>query len=498
MSSKYKADGRTAAGAGSGDPSPPGGDGWAALLRSGRGARIAALSLGVWLHAADGLLVATLIPDIVADIGGSAFIAWTIALYEIGSITAGAASGLLALRFGVRGAMRYAALLYAIGCLISALAPQMHSMLFGRLLQGLGGGALVAVALVAASGLFPGALLPRVMALISTVWGASSFTGPLIGGVFAALDMWRGGFLFFALQALALIVIVQRTLPADSATGSPADGPVDSGTRRRLPWRRLLVLSLSILLIASAGIDVGLPPALLLLAGGAGLWLFLRLDAAGDAERLLPHGQFDPRRASGAALLLVLCLAASTVSLSAYGPVLLGSLHGSSALAAGYIIALSSIGWTLGAVATSGTPAARDGLPILAGTGLILCCTAGLALLMPVGPLWAIALLAVGEGAGFGMAWGFVLRRATAGLDTAEQARVSAALPTVQRAGYALGAAGVGIIANALGFAEGIDAHSASAVARWIFAAGLPVLLLGLWAAWRLCRATASAQAAAA
>jgi len=478
-------------------------DGWLALLRSGRGARIAALSLGVWLHAADGLLVATMIPEIIADIGGSAFIAWTIALYEIGSITAGAASGLLALRFGVRGAMRYAALLYAIGCLLSALAPQMQTMLLGRLLQGLGGGALVAVALVAASGLFPGALLPRVMALISMVWGASAFTGPLIGGVFAALDMWRGGFVFFALQALALIAIVQRTLPADSAAHSAthsagraaADGaPAADPPAQRLPWRRLLVLSLAILLIAAAGIDVGLPPALLLLAGAAGLWLFLRLDAARDADRLLPRGQFDPRGASGAALLLVLCLAAATIALSAYGPVLLSTLHGSSALTAGYIIALGSIGWTLGAVATAGTPAAHDGLPILGGAGLILCCTAGLALLMPLGPLWAIALLAAGEGAGFGMAWGFVLRRATAGFDpvrdAGERARVSAALPTVQRAGCALGAAGVGIIANALGFADGIDAASATRVARWIFAAGLPLLLLGLWAAWRLCRAT--------
>jgi hypothetical protein len=43
-----------------------------------------------------------MIPGILNDIGGAALVAWVFALYELGSITAGAASALLGLRFSLR------------------------------------------------------------------------------------------------------------------------------------------------------------------------------------------------------------------------------------------------------------------------------------------------------------------------------------------------------------------------------------------------------------
>ena len=59
---------------------------WLTLRQSGAMGRFALLCLGVWLHAADSLVTATLVPAIVGDIGGIAYVAWTIALYQIGAI----------------------------------------------------------------------------------------------------------------------------------------------------------------------------------------------------------------------------------------------------------------------------------------------------------------------------------------------------------------------------------------------------------------------------
>ncbi len=53
---------------------------WRALVHSELFGRLALLCFGVWLHAADGLMVATIIPSIIADIGGATLIAWTFAL----------------------------------------------------------------------------------------------------------------------------------------------------------------------------------------------------------------------------------------------------------------------------------------------------------------------------------------------------------------------------------------------------------------------------------
>ena len=147
----------------------PAGPGWPTL---------AVLCLGVWLHAADSLLAATVMPSAVAEIGGLAFIYWTVALYQLGSIVAGALTGILALRLGLSAAMTVAALVYAAGCAVSALAPDIAAMLLGRLLQGWGGGWMVALSHVGVTQLFAPERWPQLLAVISGVWGVSALTRP--------------------------------------------------------------------------------------------------------------------------------------------------------------------------------------------------------------------------------------------------------------------------------------------------------------------------------
>src|SRR5260221_10635484 len=59
---------------------------WRELGESGRLPQFILLCLGVWLHAADTLVTATIMPVVVEDIGGVAYVNWTISLYQIGSI----------------------------------------------------------------------------------------------------------------------------------------------------------------------------------------------------------------------------------------------------------------------------------------------------------------------------------------------------------------------------------------------------------------------------
>lgn len=57
-------------------------------------------------------------------------------------------------------------------------------LLAGRTVQGLGGGALVALVYIAQNRFFPNRLVPRIVACLSVVWMASALCGPLIGGAF--------------------------------------------------------------------------------------------------------------------------------------------------------------------------------------------------------------------------------------------------------------------------------------------------------------------------
>ena len=327
--------------------------------------------------------------------------------------------------------------------------------------------------------LFPARLMPRAMAAMSLVWGASAFLGPLIGGLFVTHATWRGGFVFFGVQALVLggwIWIALRREKRDVA-------PAKTG---RLPVWRLVLLCLAVLGVAYAG--VAATPSLMalsLLAGLGALALFAVRDAKSGADRLLPLGAVNPATRLGAAIVMVLAMSAAAMGLTTYGPLLMAHIHGSSPLLAGYIVALSSIGWSVAAVLVSGSPARRD--PFLIALGMVMVVLSGVGLLIsiPNGPVWLIAVSAGLEGAGFGLAWTFILRRATSLAPEGEVERLTAALPTVSRLGYALGASAMGIFANVAGFDASSTVAEAQHVARVIFAGSLPIAVLALLATIR-------------
>ncbi len=471
--------------------------GWSALLTRQNAGNLALASLGVWLHAADSLVVATLLPAIVAELGQVNLVAWTFALYELGTIVAGAAGALAATRLGLRRAMALAALAYLAGCIVSATASSMPPMLAGRLLQGLGGGGLMALSFVAVGRLFAPALMPRVMATISALWGVSAFAGPFAGGVFAEIGWWRGAFWFFGVQAglLALWIALARGLATElpgnrqERTVASGHGGENGAATSAFPGLRLGILAGGVIMIAAAGIDVRpVRSALLIAAGVALIALFAALDRRSGDARLLPPAAFNPAAALGAPLMMALSFAMATSAIGLYGPLLMTVLHGVSALEAGYVVALASIGWSVAAVATSGAAERHDSMLIAGGMITLTLSVFGFMATMPDGPFWALPLFATLEGAGFGVAWTFILRRALARAPAGERDRFASALPTIHRLGYALGAAMIGIVANAAGFRDGVSVETAHPVAFWVFFAGLPFAAVGLYATWRFTR----------
>lgn len=452
---------------------------WRELWTGGHITRFSILCLGIWLHAADAMLVATLMPSAIEEIGGATLINWTIALYQLGSIVAGAATGLLAIRFSLRPAMVGAACVYAAGCAVSALAPDMGTMLAGRLAQGIGGGCLVALAYVGLSQLFPTRLLPRLIAIMSAIWGSSAFAGPLIGGIFASLGLWRFGFWAFAAQAVLLIVAVLLLPASQSSSQAPS--------ANRVPWGRLAIFSGSVLAIATAGIEVSIETSPWLCSLGLLLlWLFFKLDGGARDTALFPRGSLDLGQPIGAGIVMVLAAAAATISFTVYGPILIKTLYGATPLTAGYMIAIESISWSVAAIMFSGVTILRERAVIRAGSVLMTIAVAGLAIAMPHGSLLSLIPFLVFAGAGFGMVYAFVLRRVVAHASPEDKERASSAIPTIHWMGYAIGSAACGMIANTAGFAGGITPVSAEAVGFWIFAAFVPLALLSNLAAWRL------------
>ena len=210
--------------------------GWREVLTREHLPRLLVLCLAIWLHAANTMLAATTLPEAVGDIGGVRLISWAFALYLMGSIVAATAVSAYVGSAGLRRTMLVSTVVYTLGCVICAAAPAMPVLLAGRTVQGLGGGALVALVFIAQDRFFPNRLVPRTVACLSVVWMAAALCGPLIGGGFATAGLWRFAFWSFALQGLVLAAALHPLLAragSDPALPARANPGRAAGVRRR-------------------------------------------------------------------------------------------------------------------------------------------------------------------------------------------------------------------------------------------------------------------------
>jgi len=449
------------------------------LWASGMMGRFLLVGIGVWLHAADSLVTATIAPAIALDLGGIAYINWTISLYQVGAIVAGAAAAVMCARWGIKKIFMGATLIYAVGCIMGAAAPTMGILVAGRLVQGLGGGMLLSLSYVAIEAWFEPETWGRLFAITATVWGGGSLLGPLIGGVFSGPHLWRGAFWVFTIQALLLCALAARWMPATALKAAPIG---------RWPVLPLLILSAATLIIAEAGAASGLPGGVVAsiigcAAGAALLYLAARLDRRARV-RLLPSQLLDLAHPIGAGLVMVFMLAMSTVSFWAYGPLILKLLFDTKPLVTGYILAGEAIAWSLATLAASRVTPADDQWVIRGGAVTIAVGAAGFALTVPAGSLAGTVGCALLQGAGFGVCWPAIVQRIVRLADPAERSLASSSVSTMQRIGYAVGTAAVGIAANLSGLSDSISAAAVKTAGFWVFAAFVPVLILGLICAW--------------
>lgn len=440
--------------------------------------RFILLCLGVWLHAADMLVTATITPSIVDEIGGVAYVSWMISLYQVGAIIAGAASAVLCQRLTLKRVLLAAASMYGVGCVIAAIASHMAMLLAGRFIQGIGGGLLLSLCYLAIQQWFAPALWSRLFGINAFIWGAGSLLGPLIGGVFASLHAWRMAFWLFALQAGILWLLAARYLPAEQPQGSRAQ-------TEDWPLRPLLILLIATVVIAQSGVTGSSMLALIgCISGALLLYVAARLDR-GARARLLPAQLLEMRAPIGAGLLMIFSLSVATTGFWAYGPLILKVLFATNPLFSGYALAAEALAWSLATMAVSAAPVSADKPLIRAGTVAVSAGVAGFAWAVPAGSLTGIVVCSLLQGVGFGLFWPAVVHRLVRSANRDEKDLAAASPSTIQRIGYALGTAIAGIVANLCGLAEGVSAAAARSAAFWVFAGFIPMLAAALFGAWR-------------
>src|SRR3989442_2340574 len=130
-------------------------------------------------------------------------------------------------RFGPALPFAAGLMVFAAGLLISGLAPAMWVVVLGRALQGVGAGAIPAVAYASIGRRIPNELRPRVFALLSTAWVVPGLVGPAAAAGVAAAGGWRAvflGLLPFVAVAGALSFRALRTI-------GPPEEPIIGASR---------------------------------------------------------------------------------------------------------------------------------------------------------------------------------------------------------------------------------------------------------------------------
>jgi len=113
---------------------------WSALLVPRLILPLAVLLGGNLLHSMNVLITATLLPNIVADIGGSNLMSWPTTAFVAASIIAATGTAVASEAIGTRRTFCVGAIIYATGSVLCALAPSIVLIIGGRFVQGLAAG----------------------------------------------------------------------------------------------------------------------------------------------------------------------------------------------------------------------------------------------------------------------------------------------------------------------------------------------------------------------
>jgi MFS family permease len=430
------------------------------------------LAGGVALYATNEFVTISLLPSVVADIGGQRLYAWVTTVYLVGSVVAATTVNSLLLRLGPRWSYLLGLAVFGLGSLACALAPNMELLLVGRTVQGVAGGLLAGLGYAVISAALPSSLWPRASALVSAMWGVGTLVGPGAGGLFAQFGIWRWAFAVLVILTAAMAVLVPLALPSRTA----AESAQDARNRTRIPVWSLLLLGAAALAVSVAGIPRNPAATAGLLVVGAGLvGAFVFVDRRMSAA-VLPPSTFGTGPLKWIYLTLGLLMAATMADM--YVPFFGQRLAHLTPVAAGFLGATLAIGWTVGEIGSASVNKRRvivrmvTAAPLVMATGLVLAAIAQIDD-TPVGlvGLWAVGLLITG--AGVGIAWPHLSAWAMGCVDDpAESAAAAAAINTVQLICGAFGAGLAGVVVNMTDKGDATAARWLSAVFAVIAATG--------------------------
>src|SRR6516162_8494951 len=450
---------------------------WSEIFRNGLGLYSALVIGGIAMNATQMLVIAIIMPTIVRDIGGASFYTWAAMLYTIGAIVGGASTGMVWSRLGARRAYTLGAGVFALGTVCCALAPNIGSLIGARGVQGWAGGLVSGSGMALITGVFDSRLRTRIIAISQGTFTACHLSGPIVGGMFAAMQWWRGSFWMMAPLMLVFAALAYWKIP--DRLSREAERSRFAG----VPLLRFGTLGAGVMCVAASGSVSGIVPRVLLIAAAVALvgltfWVDRRAS-----DNLFPRGALSLGAPIGLALWILALHGMTQTSVTLFLPLLLQVVHQVSPVVINFLSIVISMGWTTATFTVSGWSGRRERWALLAGPVIA---TTGLACLTAVALLPGLALMTMSAfvmGIGIGLYNVHLVAQAMDSVGSDDHRSTASALTSVRSIGTAFGAAIAGVVANVAGLGDatepGAVGHAVTAV--YIFCCipfGLAALLM--------------------
>ncbi|KAL7929270.1 MFS general substrate transporter [Trichoderma chlorosporum] len=155
---------------------------------------LAVLALALLLTALEATITSTVLPSLVADLGGGDNYIWIANAYLLTLAALQPMFGQLANLFGRRWPMIISVALFVLGSGICGGAINVAMMIGGRVIQGIGGAGVSVLVETIVCDLVPLRERGSYMAIVVSMVSVGSGLGPLFGGLIVSYSTWRWAF----------------------------------------------------------------------------------------------------------------------------------------------------------------------------------------------------------------------------------------------------------------------------------------------------------------
>lgn len=345
----------------------------------------------------EAMAVATIMPTVARDLDGFDLFALAFAAPMASGVVGMVAAGMWSDRTGPTVPLLASLGLFSLGLLVCGLAPTMDVLIVGRIIQGLGAGALIVGLYVLVGLIYPPPLQPAIFATFAAAWVLPALFGPGLAALVSEQWSWRWVFIgVVALVAVSLVLLapaLRGLTPHEESTHTPFS---------RLWWA--VTGAVAVLVLELVGSSSRLTVALTAIVA-----LVVVLVAL---TRLLPPGSLVGRRGLPSVIATRGLLSGVFFAVEAYIVYVLQDHWGLTPARAGIALTVVGIVWALASQAQSrlGQRVSHT-TAMLTGTCLVLAGTTILAITvasLDAGaalPAWAPAAAYVLAGAGMGFAY---------------------------------------------------------------------------------------------